>query len=104
VAREAGTNPVDIEKARADQVETQGLSDKAEKAMEALAKLLDRVKKECTQLDSASLGTSSPAISLGVSPHRFTGDWGIFVVDRFKLSDSFQSDSFQGNKINLGAF
>ncbi|KAG8906563.1 hypothetical protein FRB99_006677 [Tulasnella sp. 403] len=99
VAREAGTNPVDVEKARANRIETQGFVDNAEKAMEALAKLLDCVKKEWSQLDKRVIGhiLRSPAISLGVGPHRFTEDWGIFVVDRSKLGDGFQ-----GNKIDLG--
>jgi hypothetical protein len=41
----------------------------------------------------------SPAITLGVGEHRFTEDWGIFRVDRAKLSVGFQ-----GNKMDLGAF
>jgi hypothetical protein len=78
-AREAGTNAADVEKARADRIKTQGLLDDANKAMEQLGKLHDRVKKDWSQLDKRVIGhiLRSPAISLGVSPQRFTEDWGI---------------------------
>jgi len=81
--------------------ETQGLLDKAENAMEALGALLDQVKKDWKKLDSCVLGhvLCSPAISLGVSEHCFTEDWGIFQINRAKLGDGFQ-----GNKLDLGAF
>ena len=99
--REKGTNTVDVEKAKAGRIETQGLLDKAENAMEALGALLDQVKKDWKKLDNRVLGhvLRSPAISLGVGEHRFTEDWGIFQIDRAKLGDGFQ-----GNKLDLGAF
>ncbi len=99
--RENGTNPVDVEKAKAYRIETQRLLDKAEKAMEALAVLLNQVNKDWKTLNDRVLGhiLCSPAIALGVSEHRFTEDWGIFQVNRTKLGDGFQ-----GNKIDLGAF
>jgi len=101
VEREKSTNTVDVEKAKAARIETRGLLDKAENAMEALGALLDRVKKDWKKLDDRVLGhiLRSPAISLGVGEHRFTEDWGIFQIDRAKLGDGFQ-----GNKLDLGAF
>ncbi|KAJ7691634.1 hypothetical protein B0H17DRAFT_1179591 [Mycena rosella] len=97
--REKGTNAVHVEKARAARIETEGLLDKAEKAMEALGALLDQVNKDWKKLDNRVLGhiLRSPAISLGVGEQRFTEDWGIFQVNRAKLGDGFQ-----GNKMDLG--
>src|SRR6266403_2039705 len=96
--REKDTNAVDVAKARAARVETQRLLDKAEKAINALGVLLDRVKKDWSKLDKRVLGhiLRSPAITLGVSEHRFTEDWGIFEVNRAKLGEGFQ-----GNKMDL---
>ena len=93
MAREAGTSPVDAEKARAYRIKTQGLLDNAEKAMEELAQLLDRVKKERKRLDNCVIGhiLRSPALGLGVGLHRFTEDWGIFVVDRSEFGDKIDS-------------
>jgi len=101
VEREKGTDAVDVEKAKASRIETQGLLDKAENAMEALGALLDWVNKHWKKLDNRVLGPvlRSPAIRLGVGEHHFTEDWGIFQVDRAKLGDGFQ-----GNKLDLGAF
>ncbi|KAI1787375.1 hypothetical protein LXA43DRAFT_1098305 [Ganoderma leucocontextum] len=97
--REQGTNAVDVKKAKAYRIETQGLLDKAEKAIEALGVLLDQVNKGWKKLDNRVLGQilRSPAIALGVGEHRFTEDWGIFQVNRAKLGDGFQ-----GNKMDLG--
>ncbi len=99
--REKDTNAVDVAKARAARVETQRLLDKAEKAINALGVLLDRVKKDWSKLDKRVLGhiLRSPVITLGVSEHRFTEDWGIFEVNRAKLGEGFQ-----GNKMDLGTF
>ena len=99
--REKDTNSVDIENAKAARIETQALLDKAEKAMNALGVLLDRVKQDWKKLDNRVLGhiLRSPAITFGVGEHRFTEDWGIFKVNRAKLGAGFQ-----GNKIDLGAF
>ena len=101
VEREKGTNTVDAEKAKEDRIETQRLLDKAENAMEALEALLSRVNKDWKKLNNRVLGNvlRSPAIGLGVGEHRFTEDWGIFLVDRDKLGDGFQ-----GNKLDLGVF
>ena len=99
--REKGTNAVDVAKAKKARIETQGLVDKSQKAMEALGAFLNRVNKDWKKLDDRVIGhiLRSPAISLGVGEQRFTEDWGIFQVDRAKLGDGFQ-----GNKIDLGAF
>jgi hypothetical protein len=99
--REKGTDAADVEKARADRVETLGLLDKAEKAMDALGALLDQVNRDWKKLDNRILGPviRSPAISLGVGEQCFTEDWGIFRIDRAKLGDGFK-----GNKMNLGSF
>jgi hypothetical protein len=99
--REKGTDAADVEEAKADRIETQRLLDKAEKAMKVLAVLLDRVNKEWRKLDDRVLGhiLRSPAITLGVGEHRFTKDWGIFLVNRDKLGEGFQ-----GNKLDLGVF
>jgi len=99
--REKGTNAADVEKAKAARIQTQGLLDMTENKMEALAVLLDRVKKDWSKLDNRVLGhiLRSPAIALGVGEHRFTEDWGIFLVNRDKLGEGFQ-----GNKMDLGGF
>jgi len=99
--REKGTNAVDAEKAEAARIEIQGLLDKTEKAVEALLTLLNQVNKDWNKLDNRVLGhiLRSPAITLGVGDHRFTEDWGIFLVNRDKLGVGFQ-----GNKMDLGAF
>lgn len=99
--REKGTNAVDVERAKAARIETQGLLDKGEKAMEALGALLPQVNKDWKKPDNRVLGhiLRSPAISLGVGEQRFTEDWGIFKINRAKLGDGFQ-----GNKMDLGAF
>jgi hypothetical protein len=77
------------------------LLEKAEKAMEALGVLLEQVNKDWKKSHNRVLSRilRSPAITLGVGEHRFTEDWGIFRVDRAKLSVGFQ-----GNKMDLGAF
>jgi len=69
------------------------LLDKADKATEALAALLDRVNKDWKKLDNRVLGhiLRSPAISLGVGEQRFTEDWGVFQINRAKLGDGFQA-------------
>lgn len=66
--REKGTDAADVEKARADRIETQGSLDKAEKAMNAPKALLDQVNRDSKKLDKRVLGPiiRSPAISLGV--------------------------------------
>jgi hypothetical protein len=99
--REKGTKAVDVVKAKAARIKTQGLLDNAETAMVALGALLNQVNKDWKKLDNCVLGhiLRSPAISLGVGKQRFTEDWGIFQVDRAKLGDGFQ-----GNRIDLGAF
>ena len=99
--RERGTNAVDVEKATAARIETQGMLDKAERAINTLIVLLHRVNKDWKKLNNRVLGyiLYSPAITLGVGEHSFTEDWGIFQVDRAKLGDGFQ-----GNKMDLGAF
>jgi hypothetical protein len=99
--RENGIDAADVEMAKAARIETRMLLDKAEKAIEALGVLLDRVNKDWKKLDNRVLGhiLRSPAINLGVGEHRFTEDWGIFLVDRAKLGDGFK-----GNKIDLGGF
>jgi hypothetical protein len=98
---ERGTNTVDVEKATAARIETQGMLDKAERAIEALRVLLYRVNKDWKKLNNRVLGhiLYSPAINLGVGEHSFTEDWAIFQVNRAKLGDGFQ-----GNKMDLGAF
>lgn len=50
--REKGIHAVDVEKAKAARMETQGLLDKAEKAMEALIALLDQVNKDWKKLNN----------------------------------------------------
>ena len=98
---EKGTNAVDVDKAKADRIETQGLLEKAEEAMEALGMLLNQVNTDWKKLDNRVLGhiLRSPAITLGTGEHRFTEDWEIFQVNRAKLGDGFK-----GNKMDLGAF
>ncbi|KAL5480421.1 hypothetical protein ACEPAI_1691 [Sanghuangporus weigelae] len=97
--REQGTDAADVAKAREDRVETQGLVDKAETAMDALAELLKQINRDWNQPNSRVLGhvLRSPAIALGVGPRRFTEDYGIFQINRDKLGEGFQ-----GNKIDLG--
>jgi hypothetical protein len=99
--REKGTDTADVEKARAHRIETWGLLEKAEKAMDALKEFLDQVNRDWKKLDNRILGSviRSPAISLGIGEQRFTEDWGVFQVDQAKLGDSFK-----GNKMDLGAF
>jgi hypothetical protein len=99
--REQGTDAADVAKARADRVVAQGLVDNAEAAMDALAELLDQVNQDWKQPNNRVLGhvLRSPAITLGVGPHRFTEDYGIFQVNRDKLGEGFQ-----GNKIDLSSF
>ncbi|KAF8334953.1 uncharacterized protein EI90DRAFT_3120831 [Cantharellus anzutake] len=99
VEREKGTNTINAEKAKEVRIETRGLLDKAENAMEAIGALLNWVNKDWKKLDNRVLGDvlRSPAISLGAGEHRFTEDWGIFKVNRDKLGDGFQ-----GNKLDLG--
>ena len=43
---EKSTNTIDVQKAKAVRIGTQGLLDKAENVMEALGALLDRVNKD----------------------------------------------------------
>ncbi|KAH8114185.1 hypothetical protein DFH11DRAFT_1856007 [Phellopilus nigrolimitatus] len=97
--REKGTEAVDVEKAKAARIKTQGLLDEAEEAMGALGTLLDRVNKDWKKPHNRTIGhiLRSPPISLGVGEQRFTEDWGIFQVDRAKLGNGFQ-----GNKMDLG--
>ena len=99
--RDKSTNAVNVEKAKAARIETQGLLDKAEKVMEALGMFLDQVNKDWKKLNNRVLGhiLRSPAITLGVGEYRFTEDWGIFQVNRAKLGNGFQ-----GNKMDFGAF
>jgi hypothetical protein len=99
--REKGTSTVDIEKAKADQIKTQGLLDKGGKVMDALDALLAQVNKNWTEEGNRILGhiLYSPAISFGVGEQRFREDWGIFQVNQAKLGNGFQ-----GNKMDLGAF
>ena len=98
--RDKSTNAVNVEKAKAARIETQGLLDKAEKVMEALGMFLDQVNKDRKKLNRV-LGhiLRSPATTLGVGEYRFTEDWGIFQVNRAKLGNGFQ-----GNKMDFGAF
>ncbi|KAG8884848.1 hypothetical protein FRB97_003054, partial [Tulasnella sp. 331] len=97
--RGKGINAADVERAKAARMETQGLLDKAEKAMEALGILLDQVNKDWKKLSKRILGhiLRSPPIRLGVGEQRFTEDWGIFRIDWAKLGNGFQ-----GNKTDLG--
>jgi hypothetical protein len=101
--REQGTDAADVAKARADRAVTQVLVNNAEAAMDALGELLNQVNQDWNQPNKLNhvLGhvLRSPAITLGVGPHRFTEDYGIFQVNRDKLGEGFQ-----GNKIDLGAF
>ncbi|KAM6499303.1 hypothetical protein JOM56_004811 [Amanita muscaria] len=94
-----GRHGITIKRWRKQIESTQGLLDKAEKAIEALGVLLDQVNKDWNRLDNRVFGhiLRSPAITLGVGEHRFTEDWGIFQVNRAKLGDGFQ-----GNKMDLG--
>jgi hypothetical protein len=80
---------------------TQGMLDKAERAIEALRMLLYRVNKYWRKPDNRVLGRIlySPAINLGVGEHSFTEDWAIFQVNQAKFGDGFQ-----GNQMDLGAF
>jgi len=82
-------------------IETQGLLDEAEKAMEALKVLLDQINKDWKKLGDHIVGhiLRSPALALGVGEHRFTEDWGIFHINLAKLGDNFQ-----GNKMDLSGF
>ena len=99
--RDKSTNAVNVERAKATRIETQGLLDKPEKAMEALGMFLDQVNKDWKKLNNRVLGhiLRSPAITLGVGEYCFTEDWGIFQVNRAKLGNGFQ-----GNKMDFGAF
>lgn len=99
--REKGNDAADAAKAEASRIKTERLLDEAEKAMEELGRLLDRVNKEWKKIDNRVIGhiLRSPPIGLGVSEQHFTEDWGVFVVDRTKLGDGFR-----GNKMDLGAF
>ncbi|ETW86640.1 hypothetical protein HETIRDRAFT_447336 [Heterobasidion irregulare TC 32-1] len=93
--REQGTDAADIAKARADRVVTQGLVSNAEAAIDALGELFNQVHQDWKQPNNRVLGhiLRSPAIALGVGPHRFTEDYGLTATN---------SASFQGNKIDLG--
>ena len=87
---EKGTNAVHVAAATAARIETQGMLDKAERAIEALS-MLHRVSKRWKKPDNRVLGRIlySPAINLGVGEHSFTEDWAIFQVDQAKLGDGF---------------
>jgi len=99
--REKGNDAADVAKAEASRIKTEGLLDKAEKAMEELGELLDQVNREWNKIDNRVIGhiLRSPPIGLGVSEQHFTEDWRVFVVDRTKLSDGFR-----GNKMDPGSF
>jgi hypothetical protein len=102
IGSQEGNDAADVAEVEASRIKTEGLLDEAEKAMEKLEGLLDQVNnKEWKKIDNRVIGhiLRSPPIGLGVSEHRFTEDWGIFVADRTKLGDGFQ-----GNKIDLDAF
>ncbi|KAG9080475.1 hypothetical protein FRC06_006532 [Ceratobasidium sp. 370] len=96
---EKGADAADVANTEASRVKTEGWLDEAEKAMEALARFLERVNKEWKKIDNRVIGhvLRSPPIGFGVSEQHFTEDWGVFVVDRTKLGDGFR-----GNKIDLG--
>ena len=69
-ARERGSNAADAEKARlgTDQIETEGLLEKANKAMTEPGNLLDRAKKEWESTGRARHRIlCSPAITISVS-------------------------------------
>ena len=99
--REKRNDAADAARAEASRIKTEGLLDEAEKTMEELEGLLNRVNKEWKKIDNRVIGhiLRSPPIGLGVSEQHFTEDWGVFVIDRTKLGDGFQ-----GNKMDLGAF
>ncbi|KAG9093365.1 hypothetical protein FRC06_011546, partial [Ceratobasidium sp. 370] len=89
----------DVANPETSRVKTEGWLDEAEKAMEALDRFLGQVNKEWKKIDNRVIGhvLRSPPIGFGVGEQHFTEDWGVFVVDRTKLSDGFR-----GNKIDLG--
>ena len=75
--REKRTNAVDAEKAKAARLETQGLLEKAEKAMEALGVLLNQVNKDWnTTAYSAISSAPQPSLSASVNiVSRRTGEF-----------------------------
>lgn len=61
----------DVEGVKTDRIKTEQLVVEADVAMDALAKLLDRVVHDCTSPRSRVLGhvSHSPQLALGVEPH-----------------------------------
>ena len=84
--KEKGTDPADVEKAKADRIFGESGLDDAENAIETLRPLLERISKDWKKPNNRVLGhiLRSPATALGVGNSRFTEDWGIFQVDRTK--------------------
>lgn len=99
--REQGNDAADATKAKANRLATQELVKRAEAAISALGELLEQANEHWSQPNNRVLGhiLRSPAISLGVGPHRFKEDYGVFQINRDKLGEGFQ-----GNKIDLSTF
>ncbi|KAI0786131.1 hypothetical protein C8Q75DRAFT_794210 [Abortiporus biennis] len=97
---EQGTDAADVANARRSRIKTQELVEQGLAALDALIELLHQVNQNWKEPHRRVLGhiLRSPAITLGVGPHHFTEDYGIFQVNREKLGKGFQ-----GNKIDLGA-
>lgn len=98
---EKGNGTADTAEAKASRIKIEKSIDETGKTTEKLKVFLDQVEKEWKEIDSRVIGhiLRSPPIGLGVSEQHFTEDWGVFVVDRSKLSANFQ-----GNKMDLGAY
>lgn len=68
--REKGNDAVDVAKAEASRIKTEGLLDEAEKAMVELGGLLDQVNKDWKKIDNRVIGhilRSHPSVSASVS-------------------------------------
>ena len=76
--------------------------DRAERRITEINKLHDEVQKEWPIIDQRIIGcvAYAPAIAVGDGLEGFTRDWVLIKLYRTK----FDSDTYQGNKIYVGAF
>ena len=99
--REAAEDEGDVEEATKMRKKIQRLSDKGNKAVEALDKFHDEVMKKWSQLGQRVLGhvVRSPPITFGADTESFTEDYAIVELDSSKIKNTFR-----GNVIDLGVF